>query len=534
MVIRVISQFVPFVFKFLFMSLKERVIELLINILKNGNEPARGYAAIALGALKAQPAVEPLIERLANDDDPDIRGEAALSLGKILSPNPNHESRITSRINAVNALTASLKDNDAIVRLDSAAALGMIKDSNTVEPLIETLKSEDFLTYPFGNELAWNYQEDVRHKAIESLGEIGDVRAVEPLISIINNGYNGNIGVIFDTLSKIKDDRAVAFLMEKIKDDNPAIRRIAARALENIADNQAVMELLINSLLDKNNSVKITSAKALSRLSGKMMGRIMVPLTLLLGDRDKEVRKEVARIVAKIENDTVIEHITSLLNDDDAEVRMTAAELLGDIGNEKAVNALIGQLDDDDEVVMEVISSLKKLKAQDAAENLLSIIKDKERTKGVRISAAQAVACLMEKDDIKKYLGNIDEEIKAYIIRNNENKEIKKTADSLIADLKDDDPAVRREAVISLGSTGDNRAIEPLISALFDPERFIDIRSDIAKSLKKACSERSESISIVINRLIDVLNDTNLSHYHWLAAEAVGIIANGNTNFTNI
>jgi HEAT repeat protein len=618
------------------MSLREKTVDVLIRMLKNGDTPARGYSAMALGESRDTAAIEPLIERLTIDTDPDVRGEAAVSLGKILTP--NSELRTPNSKGAVDTLITSLKDDDAFVRINSAAALGMIKDSSAVEPLIETLKSDDFITYPFGSELSGNYQDDVRDKAIESLGEIGDSSAAGSLISILGNGFNDDPSIIFSTLGKFRDDRTIKFLIGKTQDDDPSIRRIAIRALENNAENPVVTDALINLLLDSSSGVKIASAKALSNLlhlpSGDrdgVRGRILVPLALLLRDRDKEVRKEIAKIVAKIAGDRAIEHIISLLSDDDADVRRTAVELLGNRGNKKVAENLIQLLDDEDAVVVEVINALKKLKASNAFAPLLPLIKNREIAREVRCCAIHAAPHLFEDIELAEKnlidMLQLDEDIKPYVIYSLgsigcigaikdflscENKEIKRTAikaigaaktpdavellinllntendrdticdvisalcnigdaraieplisphliknddpairkqcvmalgmlckgqgtrlapasfkqgdervtDSLISALKDEDPAIRREAIISLGNAGDTKAIEPLISALFDPERFMTVRTDIAMSLKKIGDTET-----AVNRLLDVLNDGSLSQYHWIAAEAIGKI----------
>ncbi len=58
------------------------------------------------------------------------------------------------------------------VRIDAAKALGELKDVRAVEPLIEVLKNDHPL---------------VRLKAVAALGRIGDLRAVEPLISALRD-----------------------------------------------------------------------------------------------------------------------------------------------------------------------------------------------------------------------------------------------------------------------------------------------------------------------------------------------------------
>ena len=65
----------------------------------------------------------------------------------------------------VEGLVKALCHDNLGVRVSAARALGEIGDKRAVEPLIETLKNEYFSEY-----------------AAEALGKIGDARAVEPLI----------------------------------------------------------------------------------------------------------------------------------------------------------------------------------------------------------------------------------------------------------------------------------------------------------------------------------------------------------------
>jgi HEAT repeat protein len=60
-------------------------------------------------------------------------------------------------------LIAALKDKDSLVRAQAADALGQIKDVRAIEPLIAALKDKDSL---------------VRERAADALGQIKGARAV--------------------------------------------------------------------------------------------------------------------------------------------------------------------------------------------------------------------------------------------------------------------------------------------------------------------------------------------------------------------
>src|SRR5580765_6874636 len=73
---------------------------------------------------------------------------------------------------AVDALVTALKDTDAGVRRQAAAALGDIGNARAVTGLIDALKDAD---------------PDVRQHALSALGEIGDRRAVTAIAGLLKD-----------------------------------------------------------------------------------------------------------------------------------------------------------------------------------------------------------------------------------------------------------------------------------------------------------------------------------------------------------
>ena len=111
------------------------------------------------------------------------------------SPSPTKVTAGQSpREGAVDALVGALKDSDAGVRRQAAAALGELGNTRAVTGLTEALKDADA---------------DVRAHAISALAEIGDRRAVAPIAGLL-------------------------------KDTSPSIRSRAASALGELGDRTAV------------------------------------------------------------------------------------------------------------------------------------------------------------------------------------------------------------------------------------------------------------------------------------------------------
>jgi len=187
---------------------------------------------------------------------------------------------------------------------------------------------------------------------------------------------------------------------------------------------------LIKVLRSGERSLQYDAAAALK----EVCDRSHVPLFrgLLLNDSSDKVRKEAARILGKIGDDSAIELLNTALGDAEWDVRDAAVEAMGEIGGERAVEALIRALDDDSEVVRH--SAIWSLG---------------------RVSGTRAVAALNELIQHKK-------------------------------------AKTRQDAVRALGLTGDERAIEPLTQALEDED--VEVRNQAAKALCRFGQPAADSL----------------------------------------
>jgi HEAT repeat protein len=163
-------------------SLRDQTVSLLIAALTDVDQNVRRTAAKALGSIGDVRAVEPLTVALEQRQK-DLRQTAAEALGRI------GDKR------AVGALIAALNTDIGLVaaealdsigwqpdKSEAAAAYWIAKDQwdrcvevglAAVEPLIAALKNTDAR---------------VQRSAARVLGEIGDTRAVEPLVPLLYNG----------------------------------------------------------------------------------------------------------------------------------------------------------------------------------------------------------------------------------------------------------------------------------------------------------------------------------------------------------
>jgi len=120
----------------------------------------------------------------------------------------------------VDEFIVDLGDEDWVVRGIAAQSLGELGDTRAVDPLNEALKDD-----------RW----EVREAAALALGKIGDARSVDPLIEVLKGEVSySDAEAAAEALGAIGDPRAVGPLNEALSDNRVGVRNAAAVALEKI------------------------------------------------------------------------------------------------------------------------------------------------------------------------------------------------------------------------------------------------------------------------------------------------------------
>ena len=108
--------------------------------------------------------------------------------------------------------------------------------------------------------------EDVRREAIMALERIGDFRATEPLIQILQGHDITLKEETTTTLGKIQDKKAVPALIQNLNNQHIGIRKKSIEALGKIGDPQAT-EPLIQTLQDPDKTIQEEATTALGRIA---------------------------------------------------------------------------------------------------------------------------------------------------------------------------------------------------------------------------------------------------------------------------
>jgi HEAT repeat protein len=301
--------------------------------------------------------------------------------------------------------------------------------------------------------------EDLRCTAIFGLGHLGDVSAVEPLISFARNDKNTNIRrTAIDSLGEIGDEAATDTLIEIVqKEKDEELRDRAAWALGEIRSGKAVVTLIATIQNDRSTDVRRSAAWALGQIGDDRAAETLIEA---IENNRCGVRGSFSavRALGKIQGERAIQALIAIVNCGKPDK----------IGDRRAVEVLIGALTDyDSKLQLEAVRALNKIGDERAVVPLIEIVK---RTKFAamdqfELSADQICYDICERAvyGLGKF-GDGDE----------------RAVMTIIELLKSKDAYIRSGAAITLGNIGDDRATLPLKSMLKDNKEEVRKAADSA------------------------------------------------------
>ena len=407
------------------------------------------------------------------------------------------------------------------VRCRVAETLGVIGDARAVEPIVQALKDrhEDVrkhaeialekmvLTHPVAvvEPLIRVLDEDTdwvaRMRVAEILGRIGDARAVDPLIRVIEDMIEAH-------RRRISAGGAGPPLGQALREDKDL--ELVQEALGRIGE--PAIELLIQARKEKGSEFAIATADAV-----RYMGEPAIePLVRTLKDEDRSVRSWAATRLGDIGDVRAVEPLARALRDDRGyRVRSSAADALGRIGDVRAVEPLVRALKDDRDLFVreEAVRALDKLSWSPAddtekAHYLFAMLFMRagqeyyDRHGFIAQTDIDGIVAL-ERHAAEPLIQSLDMEQRVVVRTRRSLKgtdtiqwstvqsmalsvllQIGEPAvEPLIQALKDSNSTIRSKAAYALGEIRDARAAEPLVQALEDEDE--EVRKAAREALKR-------------------------------------------------
>lgn len=326
---------------------------------------------------------------------------------------------------AVLVLIAALEDSDTEVRSNIAEALDNIQKAinnrlSTAKKLGDIGSFDAIFTLIAM--LETDPDETVRFQCIRSLGQIGDPRAIKPLLAVLHAAN--------------RPEDAGAY----------SLSTYAAWALADIG--KPAVEALIKTLIEGSEACQVLAATALAEIGEDAIDIVVNALN----KSDAIARRKLVWVLWMIGDVRAVEPLMNMLSDPDAKTRRYAASALGKFGSIAAIPALIKRLDDSEESVRWYAATALGDMGTPAVPLLIAVL----RSRNIRACLAAMDAVSSLKDD--------------------------RLIDPLIDLLRNSNSRVRVCAARALGSTHNQRAVKPLIMALNDPNN--DVRTAAQEALR--------------------------------------------------
>src|SRR6266568_619757 len=341
--------------------LVSRISRLLEGRLPQNPASRLGWAALATVGVMVTIAAAP---RVSSPPDLAMASvDTTRSLPEVSSPVVSRRPAdlpATQDTGVVNALIARLKDENAGVRKAAANSLGRLGDLRAVPPLIAVLADSDA---------------EVRAQAIDALADLEDPRAIGPIAGLLRDPVSDVKHNALSALSRwdqnvptapvvaLLDDpdadvrhEAVNLLdhlharsagpaiARLIHDPNSDVRRAVVEAMGNLNE-QSGAAGITEALSDPNPDVRHQALDALNDLKAPIAEATLLKM---MTDTDGDVRQAAAHIAGDRSVIAAIPSLRRLIDDPKSDVRETATEALGNIADPAARQALRAALQSPD------------------------------------------------------------------------------------------------------------------------------------------------------------------------------------------
>ena len=356
-----------------------QAVQPLIRLMQVTKNPYVERASIrALGDLKAKEAVDPLIAILEDKDaHKTIRANAVYTLGEIGDPK------------VVPILVKALYQEKAFFFAHANLALVKIGEP-AVELLIQTMqgKNKDITRMLEGNVEV--LKGALEANAAQVLGDIGDPRAIEPLLKMVESvskwdSDNKLIVMVrlISSLGDIGEQKAVKPMLKYLDTEFWDVSTVVCTALIFVGDRSVVPELIKFAKEGKRHPrVRVPMVEAIGNLGTDEHLPELEKMQAEIKDRTLSpvIAKSIKRLKVYAECKQGVDCWIGKLKSPEPEVREKAAYELGQLKDPKSIDPLIAVIADGNELVRwGVIFAFSRLNAKKPIAAIEELIEKTEK-----------------------------------------------------------------------------------------------------------------------------------------------------------
>jgi HEAT repeat protein len=404
----------------------------------------------------------------------------------------------------------ALSDEDTNVRYHAIEALGKLKAMDAVDALVEIAESRDFfLSYAAIEALAkigdarvapkmapFLEDEFLQGPAITLLGQLGDDSAVGPLTALLNTP-SAPTEFIANALAALRDRYEEQF-GEGAYIADLSSREISPTGFQNLIDAAA--------LAPGKESLR-SIALVLGWLKRSGVDRA---LTRLMGRAD--LRDEIIEALVRHGSATV-ELLITQLKSEDLEIRRSAVVALGRIGDSVATPALVETLTDES-LAIDAANALGQIGDARAVDGLVNLIGDTDASvRQAAVSALNSLTVSSMSERIIPLLHDPDPNVRESAVKIAGYFGYPESASALIELSHDPNERVRCAALEHLPFVEDGRALDVLVQAM--KQETPKVRAAAARALGNMFAPQ------VVQPLIGGLSDDDV-WVRYFSARALG------------
>jgi HEAT repeat protein len=509
----------------------------LLEYLNNDSKVLKKGAILILGRLRNQDALEPL-EKMLNDNDPDIRSSAKKAVMEIRSYGT--KSNVTGAPKRSRYFAAGYSSSGYPVKSRAPVKRGTARPSDKSSRIISSVSGREFkrdrnirdkaqTQKTYNKPVRYTVPEQdhnirtilpqlestdvaARREAADRLGDSGQKDAGRHLVPLLKDRDPYVRQAAARALGKLNYREAADDLIESLKDHDEYVRVYSSKALGEFDDVHAV-EPLLDALHDEDRKVKDRSKEGLTKLK-KNPDVLNLLFNLLREAFRSEDYSTIGKLVIVLNQKDIIEAFKDTEGDDRKTVHNYATLLESNYSNLSGAGEKgLREFKDRSFVITELSSLIKsKTAVYDNAVHFLRKLNDPETipvfiyilehrqgfSAWAKSNAVDMLAALNQDGSVKLIIEVLkdpheDSRVRNHAARALGKRGVKESAITLIDILKNKNELndVRKGSAIALGEIGDERAVQPLINVLNDDTEDIWLRIASASALGNIGDEKA-------------------------------------------